>query len=140
MSFMLPDSVINMQFLVVDDYESMRMMIADNLKQIGVKKILFAKSGNEAVEIISSNFGTPTQIQFLMTDLIMENGTGLDLVKAVRAHPTIKKLPILMVTSKAEVNLVIECVKAGVNNYIVKPFQLEDLSKKIVDSISKAKP
>jgi two-component system chemotaxis response regulator CheY len=128
-----------MQFLVTDDYESMRIMIADHLKQLGVKKIMFAKSGNEAVEVISSNFGKPTQIEFLLTDMVMENGTGLDLVRAVRAHPTIKKLPILMVTSKAEVNLVIEAVKAGVNNYIVKPWQLDDLSKKIVDSVAKAK-
>lgn len=135
----LPDNIRSKQFLVTDDYESMRMMIAEHLKQLGVEKIIFAKSGNEALEIIKKNQGGPQQIEFLLTDLVMENGTGLDLVKGVRADATFKTLPILMITSKAEVNLVIEAVKAGVNNYIVKPWQLDDLAKKIGDSWTKVK-
>ncbi len=135
----LPDIIKTKQFLVTDDYESMRMMIAEHLKQLGVEKILFAKSGNEALELIKKNAGGPQQIEFLLTDLVMENGTGLDLVKGVRAEANFKTLPILMITSKAEVNLVIECVKAGVNNYIVKPWQLDDLAKKIADSWTKVK-
>lgn len=134
----LPDVIRTKQFLVTDDYESMRMMIAEHLKQLGVEKILFAASGNEALGIIKKNQGGPQEIEFLLTDLVMENGTGLDLVKGVRAEG-FKGLPILMITSKAEVNLVIEAVKAGVNNYIVKPWQIDDLAKKIGDSWTKVK-
>lgn len=128
-----------MQFLVTDDYESMRIMIADHLKQLGIERILFAKSGNEAMEVITSHLGSESQVEFLLTDLMMENGSGLDLVKAVRANPLTKKLPVLMITSKAEVGHVIECANAGVNNYIVKPWQLDDLAKKIVNSHVRAK-
>lgn len=134
----LPKEIREKQFLVTDDYESMRIMIADHLKQLGVEKILFAKSGNEALSIIKQNYGKENQIEFLFTDLVMENGTGLELVKAVRAEANFKHLPILMITSKAEVALVIECVKAGVNNYVVKPWQKEDLVKKIIDTFSKS--
>jgi two-component system chemotaxis response regulator CheY len=135
----LPQNIRSLQFLITDDYESMRVMIADHLKQLGVEKILLATSGTEAMQIIKSKMGTPEEIQFLLTDLVMENGSGIDLVKAVREEGSLKKLPVLMITSKSEVGLVIEAVKAGVNNYIVKPWQLEDLAKKINDSWVKVK-
>ncbi len=135
----LPENLCKKQFLVVDDYASMRTLIGDHLKQLGVEKILFASSGNEALKIIKKNQGKPGQIEFLITDLMMEDGNGIELVKAVRADATLKALPVLMITSKAEVNFVIDAVKAGVNNYIVKPWQLEDLSKKIIDSQAKIK-
>jgi two-component system chemotaxis response regulator CheY len=135
----LPQNIRSLQFLITDDYESMRIMIADHLKQLGVEKILLATSGTEAMQIIKSKMGTPEEIQFLLTDLVMENGSGIDLVKAVREEGSLKKLPVLMITSKSEVGLVIEAVKAGVNNYIVKPWQLEDLAKKINDSWVKVK-
>lgn len=136
----LPESIKKKQFLVTDDYESMRIMIGEHLKQLGVEKILFASSGNQAMKIIKQNQGKPEQIEFLLTDMIMEDGNGIDLVKAVRADATLKSLPVLMITSKNEVGLVIDAVKAGVNNYIVKPWELDDLSKKIIDSQAKVKP
>jgi two-component system chemotaxis response regulator CheY len=136
---LLPENIRKKQFLVTDDYESMRFMIGEHLKSLGVEKILWACSGNEALATITKNIGTPQEIQFLLTDLIMDNGTGIDLVKGVRANPALKSLPILMITSKAEVSLVIEAVSAGVNNYIIKPWQLDDLAKKIIDSHSKIK-
>ena len=135
----LPEAIRKKQFLVTDDYESMRVMIAEHLKQLGVEKILFASSGNQALKIIKQNQGKSEQIEFLLTDMIMEDGNGIELVKAVRADVTLKSLPVLMITSKAEVGLVIDAVKAGVNNYIVKPWQLEDLAKKIIDSQAKIK-
>lgn len=133
----LPEKLRTKLFLVTDDYESMRIMIADHLKQLGVERILFATSGNEALQLLRSNYGGTQQVEFLITDLVMKEGTGLDLVKGVRADANLKSLPILMVTSKSEVNLVIECVKAGVNNYIVKPWDIEDLAKKISDSYAR---
>ncbi|HXH73577.1 MAG TPA: response regulator [Bacteriovoracaceae bacterium] len=135
----LPDDIRLKRFLVVDDYESMRIMVADHLKQMGVENIQFCKSGNEALALINNLAGTPTQIEVLLTDLMMDDGSGLDLVKGLRSQPKFKSLPILMVTSKAEVAFVIACVQAGVNTYIVKPWKIEDLNKKIIDTVNKAK-
>lgn len=139
MSYVLPEELKKKRFLVVDDYESMRIMIGEHLHQIGVESINFCSSGNEALAFIKKNIGGPNSVEIIITDLVMENGTGLDLVKGVRADANSKSLPILMITSKAEVNLVIECIKAGVNNYIVKPWQVDDLIKKIIDSNSRVK-
>lgn len=135
----LPEEIRKKRFLVTDDYESMRIMIGEHLKQLGVESITFATSGNEALAYIKKQLGTTQAVEFLLTDLVMENGTGLDLVKGVRAEAALKTLPILMITSKAEVVHVIECVKAGVNNYIIKPWQVDDLGKKIIDSYQKVK-
>ena len=117
----------------------MRTMIVDHLNELGVEKIITANSGNQALKILKENLGKPTQIQFVMTDMMMDDGSGLDLARGIRADPALKGLPILMVTSKSEVNLVLEAVKAGVNNYVVKPWEIEDLAKKIIDTANKVK-
>lgn len=137
MSAQLPENVKKMRFLVTDDYESMRIMIGAHLKELGVQHIAFCASGNEAVAFVKSKFGTPEAIDFILTDLAMENGTGIDLVKALRAEANFKKLPVLMITSKSDVSLVIEAARAGVNNYIIKPWQVDEFMKKIVDTLTK---
>ncbi len=129
----LPEAQRLLKFLVVDDYESMRIMVGDHLRQLGVENITFAVSGNEAYQVLKSKAGKPDQINFILTDLIMENGTGIELVRSVRADATMKSLPILMITSKAEISYILEAAKAGVSSYIVKPWKIEDLAKKIVE-------
>jgi two-component system, chemotaxis family, chemotaxis protein CheY len=130
----LPQKLKDLNFLIVDDYESMQIMISQNLKQLGITKIQICNSGNSALKKIKESISTPNEIEYVITDLVMENGTGLELVQALRAEPKTAKLPIIMVTSKAEVANVIECIKAGVSSYIVKPWELEDLCKKLVES------
>lgn len=135
----LPDDIKAKRFLVVDDYESMRIMIAEHLKQMGVQNIRFAKSGNEALALINKVAGTDQSVEVLLTDLMMDDGSGLDLVKGVRGNPAFKSLPILMITSKAEVGFVVACVQAGVSTYIVKPWKIDDLQKKITECLAKVK-
>jgi len=128
----------NKWFLVVDDYESMRVLISDHLSQLGFRNVILADSGDEALKMVIGNLNTEKQIDFLITDLIMENGTGLDLIKNLRALDNLKKLPILLITSKSEVSLIIECVKAGATQFIVKPWSIEDLEKKICECLNKS--
>jgi two-component system chemotaxis response regulator CheY len=128
----------NKWFLVVDDYESMRVLISDHLSQLGFRNVILADSGDEALKTVIGNLNTEKQIDFLITDLIMENGTGLDLIKNLRALDNLKKLPILLITSKSEVSLIIECVKAGATQFIVKPWSIEDLEKKICECLNKS--
>ena len=135
----LPPHIANKHFLICDDYESMRTMITESLKSLGIKSITAAKSGNEGFQTIVTRLTSDKPIQFVVTDLIMENGTGVELAKQIRAHDFTKKLPILMVTSKAEVSYVLEGIKAGVNSYIVKPWTMEDLHKRIIEVDEKMK-
>jgi two-component system chemotaxis response regulator CheY len=133
----LPDHIKKMNFLVTDDYASMRLLICEDLKKLGVTKIVTASSGNEALGIIKKRLGTPDEINFLLTDMMMPDGTGLELTKGIRALDMKNKLPILMISSIDDVGNMIECVKAGISNYVVKPWETDDFAKKIVDCIKK---
>lgn len=132
----LPSKIKAKHFLVTDDYESMRVMVSDSLKSLGITKITTASSGNEGYQTILKLMATDP-IEFVVTDLMMENGSGIDLTKQIRADDKTKHLPILMVTSKSEISFVLESIKAGVNNYIVKPWTMEDLHKRLIDTDAK---
>jgi len=133
----LPAKIKEKNFLICDDYESMRVMMTDSLRSLGVTKITTATSGNEGFQTILDKIAQKNPIEFVLTDLMMENGSGIDLAKLIRGNPTTKHLPILMVTSKSEVTYVLEAIKAGVNSYVVKPWELEGLQKRIIEVASK---
>jgi two-component system chemotaxis response regulator CheY len=129
----IPASLKGKHFLVVDDYESMREMVDDELRKLGVSKISFASSGNEALSKISQ-FDSSDPVQYVLSDLVMENGNGIEMTTQIRQKLNKKNLPILMITSKADIANVLDAVKAGVNNYIVKPWDEEEFIRKLVES------
>ena len=135
----LPANIKGKHFLICDDYDSMLVMVGDSLKSLGVTRITSAKSGNSGYQTILAKMTEGNPIEFVITDLMMDDGTGIDLVKQIRANAATKSLPVLMVTSKSEVSFVLESIKAGVNSYIVKPWTLEDLHKRIVEIDAKQK-
>jgi len=113
----------------------MRKVIRNLLKQVGYEDIVEAEDGVMALKALKSQ-----KIDVIVSDWNMPNMTGLELLKAVRADPELAKTPFLMVTAEALQDNVVAAVKAGVNNYIVKPFTAEVLNekiKKIMDSINK---
>lgn len=136
---MLPDHLKELQFLIVDDYASMTLLLKADLKKIGVHKILSANSGNSAYKIIKDNINTATEVQFVITDLLMPDGTGKEMTALIRNDPTTKHLPILMISSMTDINLMLDCVKTGISDYIVKPWELTDLVSKIVTSAKQKK-
>lgn len=131
----LSNKITDLQFLIVDDFASITMMLTNSLNKMGIKKIQSANSGNAAYKIIEGQIGKPNEIQFVISDFNMPNGTGLDLVKAIRANSALKKLPMLLLTSQAEIEVVLECVQAGVNDYMIKPWQDEELKKKLISLV-----
>lgn len=137
MSMVITDEIKSKQFLVVDDQEEIRVRLGHDLTRLGITKIIFAKSGNEAFGIVQNNHGTPEQIDFILTDMIMSDGTGIELTQMIRRTFILDDLPIVMITSKSDVNHVIQAVKMGVTSYVVKPWEEETLAKKIVESFGK---
>lgn len=137
----LPEHIKIKHFLVCDDYESMRTLVTEELRAMGIEHITLAKSGNEGYALIQSMNKLGRPIEFVITDLMMEDGSGLELTALVRKSPDprVKSLPVLMLTSKAEINYVLQSLKAGVNNYIVKPWTQEDLAKRIIEVCNKLK-
>ncbi len=116
----------NMKILVVDDFATMRKVIKNLLKQAGYNNIVEAEDGAEALKTLKS-----VNVDFVISDWNMPNMNGLEFLKAVRADGEISGKPFLMVTAEALQENVVLAVKAGVNDYIVKPFTAEVLNEKI---------
>ncbi|ETD24208.1 MULTISPECIES: chemotaxis response regulator CheY [Helicobacter] len=116
-----------MRLLVVDDSSTMRRIIKNTLERLGYQDILEAEHGVQAWEIMDGQEG----IGVLITDWNMPEMNGLDLVKKVRADGRYKEIPIIMVTTEGGKSEVITALKAGVNNYIVKPFTPQVLKEKL---------
>ncbi len=116
-----------MKLLVVDDSSTMRRIIKNTLARLGYKDILEGADGLEGWAQMDSN----PDIEMLITDWNMPEMNGLELVKKVRADVRFKDTPIIMVTTEGGKSEVITALKAGVNNYIVKPFTPQVLKEKL---------
>lgn len=127
----------DMKILVVDDFPTMRRIVKTLLRQNGYNNFVEAEDGELAYKMLQA---TP-DIEFIVSDWNMPNMTGLELLKTVRADPKFKHLPFLMVTAEAEKENIIEAVKSGVSNYIVKPFTgatLKDKINKVFENLKAA--
>lgn len=121
----MPPTELNI--LVVDDFPTMRKIVRQVLRQLGYNNVQEAEDGEAALSILRQN----TDIQFVISDWNMPNMTGIELLKAVRAEPSLKGLPFLIVTAEADKENIVEAVKSGVSSYIVKPFNAATLKEKI---------
>jgi two-component system, chemotaxis family, chemotaxis protein CheY len=115
-----------MKILIVDDFSTMRRIIKNLLRELGFSNTSEADDGSTALPMLKSG-----GFDFLITDWNMPNMEGIALLKAVRADPMLKSLPVLMVTAEAKRDQIVEAAQAGVNGYIVKPFTAETLKEKI---------
>ena len=115
-----------MNVLIVDDYKTMLRIIRNLLKQIGFTNIDEATSGEEAAALLDKN-----EYGLIISDWNMEPMTGLELLKHVRSNDNLSNLPFIMITAESKTENVLEAKKAGVSNYIVKPFNAETLEGKI---------
>ena len=116
-----------MKLLVVDDSSTMRRIIKNTLARLGYKDVLEGGDGIEGWEQLDSN----PDVEMLITDWNMPEMNGLELVKKVRADKRFVDMPIIMVTTEGGKAEVITALKAGVNNYIVKPFTPQILKEKL---------
>ena len=121
----------DIKILVVDDMTTMRKIIKNMLTQTGFTNISEADDGATAWPMIEGAIKEGQPYQFIISDWNMPQLSGLDLLKNVRATPGLEKLPFLMITAEAEQGNVVIAVKAGVSNFIVKPFSAQVLKEKI---------
>ena len=117
---------MNAPVLVVDDYQTMIRIIRNLLKQLGFENVDEAADGREALaKMKTKKYG------LVISDWNMEPMTGYELLREVRADDVLKPTPFIMVTAESKTENVIAAKKAGVNNYIVKPFNAQTLKAKI---------
>lgn len=119
-----------MRILLVDDSRTIRNIQKNVLRQIGHTDILEAEDGVQALAYFPNR--AP---DLMLVDWNMPNMDGITLVRKVRELN--KTVPIIMCTTEAEKSRVLEAIKAGVNNYLVKPFTVESLSEKITQTLAK---
>jgi two-component system chemotaxis response regulator CheY len=112
--------------LVVDDYQTMVRILRNLLKQIGFTDVDDASDGQAALEKLRAK-----KYGLVISDWNMAPMTGYELLQQVRADAELSSLPFIMVTAEAKTENVVAAKKAGVNNYIVKPFNAETLRSKI---------
>jgi two-component system chemotaxis response regulator CheY len=120
----------NMSILIVDDYKTMLRIIRNLLKQLGFTNVDEAMDGGEALTKLRS-----TDFDLVISDWNMEPMTGLQLLKEVRADDGLKKTPFIMITAESKTENVVAAKQAGVNNYIVKPFNAATLRTKLTSVI-----
>lgn len=116
----------NMKILIVDDFSTMRRIIKNLLRDLGFTNTSEADDGATALPMLQSG-----NFEFLITDWNMPGMQGIDLLKAVRADPNLKHLPVLLVTAEAKREQIVEAAQSGVNGYVVKPFTAATLEEKI---------
>ena len=117
---------LSMPILVVDDCNTMIRIIRNLLKQIGFNDVDEAVDGTVALGKMREK-----RYSLIISDWNMEPMTGYELLKEVRQDPGLAKTPFIMVTAESKTENVIAAKKAGVNNYIVKPFNAQTLKTKI---------
>jgi len=116
-----------MKVLVVDDSNTMRRIIKNVVTRLGYKDIYEGADGIEGLEQLNKH----PDIGIILTDWNMPTMNGLQFIKKVRADERFKEVPIIMITTEGGKREVITALKAGVNNYIVKPFTPQVLKDKL---------
>ncbi len=122
-----------MNVLLVDDSRTMRMIQKRTLAVLGEVEFAEASDGMEACTILAG----PTPFDLILIDWNMPNMDGITLVARIREKD--KTTPLIMVTTEAEKRRVIDAIKAGVNNYVIKPFTPEALLEKVKQTLAKLK-
>ena len=112
--------------LIVDDQQTIRSLVRNGLKEIGVVEIEDAVDGEDGLRVLLSR-----KINLIISDFNMPKLDGLALLRAVRATPQLKSIGFIMLTGRADNDLVARAQQFGVNNYLVKPFTVTTLRAKI---------
>ncbi|MBK7613699.1 MAG: chemotaxis response regulator CheY [Vitreoscilla sp.] len=122
----------DLKFLVVDDFSTMRRIVRGLLKEMGCNNVDEAEDGQVALNMLKSN-----HFDFVVSDINMPNMNGFDLLKAVKADPALKHLPVLMVTAEARKEDIVLAAQTGAAGYIVKPFTKATLEEKLQKILQK---
>ncbi len=126
--------------LVVDDSLNIRRVIVDSLQKLGFQKMSTAEDAAEALSKLNHFADTPTPVALVLSDLNMPGQSGLEFLKVFRKTEKFKEIPFILVTTESEKGAVIEAAMSGVSAYVVKPFNIEILTKRLKEAWKKHHP
>ncbi len=119
------------KFLIVDDFSTMRKIIKKVLNELGYTNVEEADDGKTALPMIAAAHDAGKPYEFIISDWNMPGMQGIDLLKACKADPRFKATPFMLVTAESEQKHILEAAKAGVSDYVVKPFNSQTLKGKM---------
>lgn len=119
------------RFIVIDDFATMRKIIKKVLTELGYNNIDEAEDGAKALPMIQQSVSSGQPYHCIISDWNMPNMQGIDLLKACKADGTLKDIPFMLVTAEGEQKQIVEAAKAGVSDYVVKPFNAQTLKEKL---------
>lgn len=117
--------------LIVDDFQSMRSIIKDSLKDVLTDSIVEASGGQEALDSIKLSIEQKDPVDLILCDWNMPRFSGLDLLKILRTSPETMGIPFIMITAENERDKVVEALKAGANDFIIKPLTPDIILRKL---------
>jgi two-component system chemotaxis response regulator CheY len=115
-----------LRFLIVDDFSTMRRVMRALLKEIGFERSEAAEDGGVALEMLRKS-----KFDFIITDILMPNMNGFELLTAIKADDSLKHLPVLMVTAEARKDDIVRSMQGGAAGCIVKPFTRSTLEERV---------
>lgn len=121
----------SVKILLVDDAKGIRSLIKGNLLELGFTNITEAGDGEEALAILNKCQQENAPIELLLTDLRMPNMDGIQLVRKLRKLPQFSRLPILMISADTDKLAIVDAIKAGISDYIIKPLDTNRLQVKL---------
>jgi len=116
----------NAKILIVDDMQTMRRLLKSALTDLGFTDVTDVDGGRTALAMLEKG-----NFELVITDWNMPDMAGIDLLRAIRANERLKDLPVMMVTAEAKKEQIMEAAQAGVNGYVVKPFNTGQLKEKL---------
>jgi two-component system chemotaxis response regulator CheY len=119
------------RFLIIDDFSTMRKALKSTLNMLGYKNVVEAVDGKNAVDKLQDNLEKNTPIDFILSDWTMPNMSGIELLKYCKQQPQFQNLPFILITAESEQGNIVEALKSGVSEYIVKPFNPQLLKTKM---------
>ncbi len=120
-----------LSFLVVDDFEAMRRVTVNQLRQLGAEKIITAKDGKEALRVLRSQ-----AVDVVLSDWNMPVMSGLELLNAIREDPKLYALPFIMITAEAERPRIEEAIACGVTSMVLKPYSPGQLMMRVEKALT----
>ena len=117
---------VDMKFLIVDDFSTMRRIVRGLLKESGYTNAEEAEDGAVALNMLKNG-----KFDFVVSDINMPNMNGFELLKAIKSDDALKHLPVLMVTAEAKKEDIVLAAETGAAGYIVKPFTKATLEEKV---------